>query len=171
LGNARDLSVVSKRALVSSFRGCGHAIRKSVVEAHGNYRCDMVFAGEEWDLAYRVIQAEYRIAYEPSIEVEHFPMPSVVRKAQRPGSSEVFYQFRNHAYLAYRYLPWMYAFPYLGSWTLRCSIRGLRENKLFDLFRGALATPGYLRGVKREVLNRKALAYLAAHGGGRGTLY
>jgi GT2 family glycosyltransferase len=171
LGNARDCSVVSKRSMVSSFRGCGHAIRKRVVEAHGDYRSDLVFAGEEWDLAYRVIQAGYKIAYEPSIEVEHFPMPTVVRKSPRRGASEVYYQFRNHAYLAYRYLPWKYALPYLGSWTVRCSIQGLRENKLLDLARGALATPRYLRGVKREVLDRNALAYLAAHGGGRGTWY
>src|SRR5690606_36640455 len=62
---SRDPTHGSTRANVTYFIGCGHAIRKSIVEDLGGYRDDMMFGEEEMDLAYRVIQAGYRIVYEP----------------------------------------------------------------------------------------------------------
>ncbi|MGD9633930.1 MAG: glycosyltransferase family 2 protein [Pirellulales bacterium] len=162
---ARDPQIIARRAAVSSFRGCGHAIRKRVVDRLGGYRSDMFFGEEELDLAYRIIQAGARIVYEPEIEVEHFPMPSQVGRANGQTSVELYYHVRNRAYLAYRYLPWRYAIPYLAVWMAHYSLRSIRGDGVWNLVRGVWATPSYLRGVTREVLDRNALAYLTRHGG------
>jgi len=168
---ARNPQTIEQRTFVPSFIGAGHAIRKCLIGKLGGYRPDMVFGGEEWDLAYRAIRAGYRIRYEPSIEVIHYPQSSVVGGAKNQRTSEVFYQLRNHVYLAYRYLPWHYAVPYCAAWLMRCALRSLHDENFFNFLRGALATPRFLRGVKREVLDREALRYLIEYGGGRGIVY
>jgi len=150
---------------VAYYVGAGHAVRKRFIQAHGGYRGDMIFGAEELDLAYRIIQNGYCITYEPAIEVDHFPMPSVVGEACKRQSTELFYYMRNRAYLAYRYLPWRYAIPYLGIWTLRYALDSLRNNNLSDFIWGVVAPPRFLRGVEREVLDRAALTYLMKHGG------
>ncbi len=164
---ARNPCVISQRALVSSFRGGGHAIRKGVIERCGGYRGDMIFGEEEMDLAYRAIRSGFHIAYEPSIDVEHFPRPSTVSRSSGSayGRSELFYHIRNRAYLAYRYLPSRYVVSYLSIWAARYAWASVRHRQVSAFVRGALATPRFLRGVKREVLGKKALAYLTQHGG------
>jgi GT2 family glycosyltransferase len=163
----RNPNIVSQRALVSSFRGGGHAIRKRVIQQSGCYRGDMIFGEEEMDLAYRVIQSGTHIVYEPSIEVDHFPLPSEVngRRGRGPARTELFYHVRNRAYLAYRYLPSKYLFPYVGIWAARYAWASIRQRQVTDFVRGALSTPRFLRGVRREVLGKQALAYLTQHGG------
>jgi GT2 family glycosyltransferase len=151
-------------ALVSYYVGCGHALRRSVVQQHGGYRADMVYGAEELDLAYRMINAGFSIAYEPRVTVEHHPQPSVVGSSGR-RSSEHYYQVRNRIYLAYRYLPWRYAVPYVGSWLARYALRASKEQRLGDMLRGVCSAPSYLRNVRREVVSRNGLAYLTAHGG------
>jgi glycosyltransferase involved in cell wall biosynthesis len=161
----RNVAIGERQTNVSYFIGCGHAIRKAFVQTHGGYRADMVFGEEELDIAYRIVRAGYGIVYAPSIEVDHFPRPSVVGTSKRRTTSEMSCHVRNRAYLAYRYLPWRYAVPYVGIWMLRYAFGSLRENSFADFVRGAVATPQFLRGVQREVLNPTALAYLAKHGG------
>jgi len=162
---ARDPDVVTRPVAVSSFRGGGHAIRKRLFEQLGGYRDDMFFGEEELDLAYRIIQSGHRIVYEPSVQVDHFPMPSLVGGRKVHASIELFYHVRNRGYLAYRYLPWRYALPYCTIWMLRYAVRGIRGDGVFNFFRGALAIPRFVRGIRREVLDRRALAYLTQHGG------
>lgn len=162
---SRNPTIATKRSHVAYFLGGGHAILKRIIQTHGGYRSDMFFGEEEMDLAYRIIQAGYCISYEPTIEVDHFPMPSVVGNHETHRSSELFYHVRNRAYLAYRYLPWTYAVPYLGTWMLRYAVKSVRDNNVSDFFRGACATPQFLRGVQRQVLDRVALEYLTKHGG------
>ena len=165
LASTRHLEADPQRAVVSFFRGGGHAIRKSVADRLGGYRHDMVWGFEETDLAFRVIQTRGRIIYEPTIEVDHFPMPSVLNGARGRSSSEAYYAGRNQAYLSYRYLPWKYAIPYLAAWFLRYAVRGIRQGGFFHFLWGVLAAPQYLRGTKREILDRDALRYIASHGG------
>ncbi len=158
-------NIVEQRSLVSTYIGCGHGIRKEMLNRLGNYRHDMMFGEEELDLAYRAIQHGYQISYEPSIHIEHYPMPSVIGGHNQRTFSELYYHVRNRSYLAYRYLPLKYVVTYLGFWMSRYAIRGVRTGTLLDLIRGLLATPGFLRGVQRKVLDRNAVAYLTNHGG------
>jgi GT2 family glycosyltransferase len=162
---SRDPEVVQRRALVSSFRGGGHAIRKCVVESVGNYREDMMFGEEEMDLAYRIIQGGHRIVYEPSVIVEHYPMPSVVGKRGNSSQRELYYHVRNRIYLAYRYLPLKFAIPYVVIWMARYALRSMKHTAIDQFLKGVLAAPRFVRGVRREVLNPQALAYLAENGG------
>ncbi|HMO86204.1 MAG TPA: glycosyltransferase, partial [Lacipirellulaceae bacterium] len=161
----RNAVIGDRQTQVSYFIGCGHAIRKAFVQAHGGYRADMVFGEEELDIAYRIVRAGYGIVYAPSIEVDHFPRPSVVERRKRRNTSELSCHVRNRAYLAYRYLPWKYAVPYVCIWMMRYAVDSLRDNSFADFLRGAVATPQFLRGVRREVLNPTALMYLAKNGG------
>ena len=145
---AEDPNIVSQRALVSSFRGGGHAVRKRIIEQLGGYRGDMMFGEEEMDLAYRTIRSGANIVYEPSIEVDHFPLPSEVNQRRECGlgRTELFYHVRNRAYLAYRYLPSKYLFPYLGIWAARYAWTSIRQRQVTTFVRGAASTPSFLRG-------------------------
>lgn len=157
--------VTDRGAMVSSFRGGGHALRAAVIRTLGGYRRDMMFGEEEMDVAYRIIQRGWQIQYVPEILVDHFPQPSVVGAAGKKSRSELFYHTRNRAYLAYRYLPALYAIPYLGIWLTHYVLRGLREKALNDVIRGVVATPAFLSQVRREVLDRRAIHYLSQHDG------
>lgn len=161
----RRPELLDQPAMVSTFRGGGHAISRELLDRLGDYRQDMMFGEEEMDLAYRAIQAGYRIAYEPGIDVDHFPMPSVVAGQKKRRTSELYYHVRNRWYLAYRYLPIRYLIPYLSIWMTQYAVRGIRTGSLLDLFRGLVAIPAYVRGVPRQVLDRQAIDYLAKHGG------
>jgi hypothetical protein len=91
-------------------------------------------------------------------------MPSQVT-GKGKTSQELYYHVRNRAYLAYRYLPWKYAISFYSIWMIRYALRSLRGATIMPMLRGALATPGFLRSVEREVLDRQALAYLTRNGG------
>jgi GT2 family glycosyltransferase len=162
---SRCLASATESTLVSYFVGCGHAIRKGCLAACGDYRPDMTFGEDELDLSYRFIHAGHQIVFVPSVAVEHTPQPSVVGGTPERRTSELFFHIRNRVYLAYRYLPWRYVVPYLGIWMSRYAARAVRHNDWPDFIRGALAAPDFVRGVRREVLNRSAIAYLSQHGG------
>ncbi|WP_437204231.1 glycosyltransferase family 2 protein [Planctomicrobium sp. SH664] len=157
--------VVQQPALVASYRGGGHALRREIFTELGGYRSDMMYSGEEMDLAYRVINAGYEIAYQPEVQVDHFPMPSVVGPTAGRKVSELTFHIRNRVYLAWRYLPALYLPSYLSIWLAYYAFSALRTGQLGSFLLGLRSVPGYLRGVKRETFSADALKYLREHNG------
>lgn len=110
---------------VTTFLGGGHSLSMRMLAEVGGWPDDFFFAHEETDLAWRALDAGWRIRYEPAIVLRH-PRTSPARHA-------VFYRYgaRNRVWLARRRLPAPLVPLYLGTWTLITlartrSIRGLR---------------------------------------------
>lgn len=152
------------RNYVSTYIGCGHAIRRSLIEQVGSYHPTLVFGTEEIDLSYRCIEAGHRISYEPGIVVHHHPQQSVVAGSHR-HHAELYYGIRNRIYVAYRYLPLKYLTVYIFVWLSRSILYGIRMNSLPDVARGCIAAVGFTRSVRRCPLDATAIAYLRRHDG------
>ena len=86
-------------------------IRRSAFEQVGGWPGQFFYGHEGIDLAWRLIDAGWRIEYAPSIEVHH--------PATSPARHAVFYRMnaRNRVWVAKRNLPAPLIPIYLGSWT------------------------------------------------------
>jgi GT2 family glycosyltransferase len=150
--------------LVSYYLGGGHAIRKEVFSRCGLYQEDLIFGGEELDLAYRQVQQGYKLLYAPEILVHHFPEKPVIQ-AGGEARSELYYTLRNRIWLAYKYLPMPYLATYVGVWTLYFLAVALRQGRVGEFVRGVGVGFASLNGLPRVRLNREALRYLRMNHG------
>jgi GT2 family glycosyltransferase len=122
------------------------AIRRDVFERVGGWPGEFVFVHEGVDLAWRVLDAGYRVRYDGDVVALH---PS--HAAGRHGYS-AYYAARNRVWLARRHLPWPLGVPFVASFlvrTLPSIVRGrahLRE-----------ALRGYRDGVRGPCGPRRRL--------------
>ncbi|MGW6021061.1 glycosyltransferase family 2 protein [Streptomyces sp. NPDC055099] len=124
---------------VTTFLGGGHALSMRMLEQVGTWPDAFFFTHEETDLAWRAIDARWRVVYEPALLLQH-PKTSPARHA-------VYYRMtaRNRVWLAKRHLPALLAPVYLGVWAALTLARtrsraGLRA--WFGGFREGLFTSG-----------------------------
>ncbi|MEU7161352.1 glycosyltransferase family 2 protein [Streptomyces chrestomyceticus] len=96
---------------VTTFLGGGHSLSMRMLEEVGGWPEAFFFAHEETDLAWRALDAGWRIVYEPQLVLQH-PRTSPTRHA-------VFFRMvaRNRVWLAKRHLPALLVPVYLGVWT------------------------------------------------------
>ncbi|MBC9712462.1 glycosyltransferase [Streptomyces sp. TRM66268-LWL] len=101
-----------RRGLVTSFLGGGHAFSMRMLGETGDWPADFFFTHEETDLAWRALDAGWKVLYEPELLLQH-PKTSPARHA-------VYFRMtaRNRVWLARRRLPLPLAPVYLGIWTL-----------------------------------------------------
>ncbi len=92
--------------------GAGHAVRAGVHEAVGPYRDYAPWGHEELDLAFRTLEAGYRILYFPAVEVRHKISP-----AGRIASSTRFETIAlyHRVKVAVLLLPWRHV---LSTWLI-----------------------------------------------------
>jgi GT2 family glycosyltransferase len=97
---------------VTTFLGGGHGLSMRMLNEVGDWPEEFFFAHEETDLAWRALDAGWRVVYEPSLVLQH-PKTSPARHA-------VYYRMtaRNRVWLAKRHLPAPLVPAYLGVWTL-----------------------------------------------------
>lgn len=124
---------------VTTFLGGGHGLSMSMLDRIGGWPEDFFFAHEETDLAWRALDAGWRIRYEPELLLQH-PKTS-------PARHDVYYRMtaRNRVWLAKRNLPAPLVPLYLAVWVLLTvartrSVRGLRS--WFAGFAEGLRAPG-----------------------------
>ncbi|MFI8325281.1 glycosyltransferase family 2 protein [Streptomyces sp. NPDC085529] len=110
---------------VTTFLGGGHGLSMPMLERIGGWPEDFFFAHEETDLAWRALDAGWRIKYAPELLLQH-PKTS-------PARHDVYYRMtaRNRVWLAKRNLPAPLVPLYLAVWVLLTvartrSARGLR---------------------------------------------
>ncbi|MEU7314792.1 glycosyltransferase [Streptomyces sp. NPDC007083] len=98
--------------LVTTFLGGGHALSARMLEQTGGWPDAFFYAHEETDLAWRALDAGWKVLYEPTLVLQH-PWTSPTRHA-------VFHRMvaRNRVWLAKRHLPALLVPAYLGAWTL-----------------------------------------------------
>ncbi|WP_106237192.1 glycosyltransferase family 2 protein [Allonocardiopsis opalescens] len=97
---------------VTTFLGGACAIRRAAFEQAGGLPEEFFYAHEESDLAWRLLDAGFRIEYDAAAVMYHPALP--------PTRHADFYRLnaRNRVWLARRNLPWLLAVPYLAVWTL-----------------------------------------------------
>ncbi|MCF3964995.1 glycosyltransferase family 2 protein [Streptomyces fuscigenes] len=110
---------------VTTFLGGGHSLSMRMLDEIGGWPDAFFFAHEETDLAWRALDAGWKIRYEPELVLQH-PRTS-------PARHDVYYRMtaRNRVWLARRNLPAPLVPVYLGTWILLTvartrSVAGLR---------------------------------------------
>ncbi|MFD4692646.1 glycosyltransferase family 2 protein [Streptomyces sp. NPDC058463] len=106
-----------RRGLVTAFLGGGHAFSMPMLRETGLWPSEFFFGHEESDLAWRALDAGWKILYEPELVLQH-PKTSPARHA-------VHYRFtaRNRVWLARRRLPVPLIPVYLAVWIVLTMVR------------------------------------------------
>lgn len=133
-------------------------VRRDAFAAAGGWPEEFRFVHEGVDLAWRVMDAGYRVRYLAERSVTHPPRGPA---AERHGYS-VRYAARNRVLVARRNLPWALAALYVLSFALR-TLPGLRTAELrraaLDGYRAGLRDPcGERRPLRARTLWRMARA-------------
>ncbi|MFI5943941.1 glycosyltransferase family 2 protein [Streptomyces uncialis] len=97
---------------VTTFLGGGHALSARMLDETGGWPDAFFYAHEETDLAWRALDAGWKILYDPEVVLQH-PWTEPTRHA-------VFHRMvaRNRVWLAKRHLPAPLVPVYLGVWTV-----------------------------------------------------
>ncbi|MFJ4712068.1 glycosyltransferase family 2 protein [Streptomyces sp. NPDC088785] len=136
-----------RRGLVTAFLGGGHAFSMDMLAETGDWPADFFFTHEETDLAWRALDAGWKVLYEPSLLLQH-PKTSPARHA-------VYHRMtaRNRVWLARRRLPLPLIPVYLGVWT---AITLLRTRSLGGLRAWAA---GFVEGVRTSAGERRPMRW------------
>jgi GT2 family glycosyltransferase len=136
---------------VSAFTRSIFAVRRTAFEAAGGLDLLVGDGEQELDLAYRVLNAGFRIRYAPSILVNH--RGASAHQALMPWSYD---QVRDHVYLAAKLLPMGTNVAHGVLWTLASLAQSLPRKEVGDWWQG-------LRALWSEGLWAEAAAYQKAH--------
>jgi len=115
---------------VTTFLGGACAIRRAVFAQCGGLPEAFFYAHEETDLAWRAIDAGWRITYDARVAMNHPATP--------PSRHDDFYRLnaRNRVWLARRRLPWALVPVYVGVWTAITVVRVRERESLRVWFEG-----------------------------------
>ena len=142
------------------FQGNGFAMRRSAFEAVGAMSSDYHYGLEEIDYAYRVIEAGYRLAYEPGIQVVEHNDPG--GRLPRRAVEEM--RLTNKMIISWKYMPARFLPANLVMFSAyvfllnRGRINPLRSALTFVTW--VRANPG-----RRKPIGRAAQGYIRACGG------
>ncbi len=115
---------------VTTFLGGACAVRREVFRQCGGLPDEFFYAHEETDLAWRALDAGWRIRYDARIAMYH--------PATAPSRHSDYYRLnaRNRVWLAKRRLPWPLIPAYLGVWTAMTVVRVRKPDSLRVWFEG-----------------------------------
>jgi len=100
------------RFLTYYFAGGAHLMKAEVMEKTGPYPTDFHYGMEEYDLAYRALDAGYTIGYDDGVTVAHKESPL----GRAPNYRKLQMQWINKSKVAWRYLPYKYFVTTAASW-------------------------------------------------------
>ncbi|MFL3865696.1 MULTISPECIES: glycosyltransferase [Streptomyces] len=132
---------------VTAFLGGGHAFSMKMLAETGLWPAEFFFTHEETDLAWRALDAGWKVLYEPELLLQH-PKTSPARHA-------VYYRMtaRNRVWLARRNLPLPLVPAYLSTWTLLTLAR-TRDPKGLRAWAG-----GFVEGVRTPCGERRPMRW------------
>ncbi|MEU2905127.1 glycosyltransferase [Streptomyces globisporus] len=132
---------------VTAFLGGGHAFSMKMLAETGLWPAEFFFTHEETDLAWRALDAGWKVEYDPELLLQH-PKTSPARHA-------VYYRMtaRNRVWLARRNLPLPLVPAYLGTWTLLTLAR-TRDPKGLRAWAG-----GFVEGVRTPCGDRRPMRW------------
>ncbi|RYY90211.1 MAG: glycosyltransferase family 2 protein [Chitinophagaceae bacterium] len=136
------------------YAGGAHAIRRTVLDAVGNYPEDFFYGMEEYDLSYRVLEQGYSIAYTDKVVMLHKESPL----GRKPKADKVRMMWVNKSKVAWRYLPRPYFYSTAIMWSLQfLKETGFNMGGFFLGWKQIASIPG---NEERQPVSRKTLAYL-----------
>lgn len=143
LGKADPL----KGGYVTGFLGGGHALRMTMLDEIGDWPGAFFFAHEETDLAWRAVDAGWRILYAPDLLLQH-PKTSPARHA-------IYFRVnaRNRVWLVRRRLPLALIPVHLGVWVLLTLLRSRSVRGLRAWF------GGFVEGLREPAGERRAMRW------------
>lgn len=97
------------------YAGGAHAIKREVIEKLGHYPGDFFYGMEEYDMAYRVLDAGYSIIYSDKIVMLHKESP----QGRRPRKEKLEMMWVNKSKVAWRYLPKKYFYSTAFMWSMQ----------------------------------------------------
>lgn len=97
------------------YAGGAHAIKREVIEKLGQYPGDFFYGMEEYDLAYRILNAGYSIVYSDKIVMLHKESPH----GRKPKKEKLQMMWLNKSKVAWRYLPKIYFYSTSIMWSLQ----------------------------------------------------
>ena len=132
--------------------GCGHAINRKVIAELGAYPEDFFYGMEEYDLAYRVLDAGYGIVYSDKVVVLHKESPL----GRKPKKEKLQMMWVNKSKVAWRYLPGRYFYSTAIMWSLQyLNETGFNLKGFVSGWRKVFAIPSKEKrsSIKKETLN------------------
>lgn len=111
------------------YAGGAHAIKRDVIEMLGEYPSNFFYGMEEYDLAYRILEAGYSIVYSDKIVMLHKESPL----GRKPKKEKIQMMWVNKSKVAWRYLPKKYFYSTAIMWSLQyLKETGFNLNGFFD---------------------------------------
>jgi GT2 family glycosyltransferase len=137
------------------YAGGAHAVKRTIIESLGFYPEDFFYGMEEYDLAYRIINAGYAITYSNQIVMLHKESPL----GRKPKEEKIRMMWVNKSKVAYRYLPKQYFYSTAFMWGLQY----LKETSLnfSGFFKGWNAVLRIPAAENQTTISKQALTYLA----------
>jgi GT2 family glycosyltransferase len=143
------------------YAGGAHAIKRDIIEDLGQYPGDFFYGMEEYDLAYRILDAGYSIVYSDKIVMLHKESPL----GRKPKKEKLQMMWLNKSKVAWRYLPKKYFYSTALMWSMQylketgLNLGGFFTGwkKVFSISSGEKRTPvkpttmDYLRKVKARL--------------------
>jgi GT2 family glycosyltransferase len=111
------------------FAGGACAIRRTVFDRVGLYDESLFYGGEELDLSYRLLEAGFRILFDPSVTVLH-------HAAGRGESLAPYFYARNRPWVALRHLPLLCCVTHIVAWWAWSLAQGFRKRAMTVALRG-----------------------------------
>lgn len=141
---------------VPYFYGVGMATRADMLRKTGLYPDRFRVFAEEVDLSLRLIEAGYRIVFDPSITVIH--CKSLMG---RPFVGDDYWRFNalNKTRVAWRLLPYPYPVTTLLVWSVAVAIKTRKPGVVWQVWRELWAERRLLAEERRPI-HRKTVAYL-----------
>ena len=137
--------------LPTVFHGCACGFRRSALMEVGGYPAGYLYYGEEYDLAFRLYQAGYRITIgDASRRVLH-----VRDDAGRSNDRILRLLVRNNAYLWFAFLPLRQFLPALRDTLQRYALVAIKEGATRGFRAGCAQIPA---SIVRGLLNRRPLS-------------
>lgn len=132
---------------VTTFLGGGHGLSMRMLDQIGGWPDEFFYAHEETDLAWRALDAGWRVLYEPRLVLQH-PWTAPTRHA-------VYHRMiaRNRVWLAKRHLPAVLVPTYLGVWTALTILRSRSLSGLRSWF------AGFVEGVRTPCGPRRPMRW------------
>lgn len=140
----------ARSSTVTTFLGGACCIRRAVFDQVGNYAADFFYAMEESDLAWRAIDAGWRVLYLASERIAH-PASSPARHAMSARLTA-----RNRVWLVRRRLPAPLAAGYLTVWATLTVARDRAPERL------RAAAQGVAEGVRTPAGERSPISWRTA---------
>ena len=134
-------------ALPNVFVGCGVGFRTGMLRDIGSLDPSLFMQAEEYDLAFRMISAGWRVECFPDCHVEHLKTPGARRTPRT-----VYYDIRNNFIVLARYLPQPYFGIYRQDWRQRYRWIAAANRHRIAHWRGLLS--GYACGLTDRRLYR-----------------